>query len=475
MLLDGIVRVSKVGKRGGESFISPEVQEDQINGWGRLRGVEIAMQEWELDRTGTTLDRPVVQTTLERLSRGETDGVAVARTDRLSRAGTADALRLVEEIDRLGGKLAIVDIGVDPTTIFGEFAVTLLLALARMQARQIGENWNTARQAAIDRGVFVGGFVPPGYLKGDDGRLRLDLSAPPGAVEGFFSKRAARESWGRCADWLSDQLGRDISLDTARNLIANRTYLGEVWGGPEMVNRKAHPPLVTRSLFEQANAVEGVVPARSGNATTMLSGLIRCAGCRYAMKASMGKSRHGRPRLDMRCKTKACQAKVSISVPPLEELVEKRFFGRVGAPRLRQIAGDQELLAAERRLSEAEGELDAVLDTRLQEVLGGASSERYLEMVRSRRSQVDLEARAVARTRAAQTSLVDADLLKLWPELPLHDRRRLLRSTIDAVFVRPGPPRGDIRKRLYFAWRGEAPELPRSGRRWAIRPFDFPS
>ena len=47
--LDGYIRVSKVGDRSGDSFISPEVQEGDINGWGVLRDVKIVMQEPDLD------------------------------------------------------------------------------------------------------------------------------------------------------------------------------------------------------------------------------------------------------------------------------------------------------------------------------------------------------------------------------------------------------------------------------------------
>jgi site-specific DNA recombinase len=472
MVLDGIVRVSKVGGRSGESFISPEVQEEQINAWGRLRNVEIAMQERELDRTGTNLDRPVVNRSLERIERGETDGIVVARVDRLSRAGVGEALRLVERIDELGGRLAVIDIGADPTTIFGEFAITLFLGLARMQARQIGENWHTARKAAVDRGVFVGGFVPPGYLKGDDGRLVVDVEIAEGTIRGFFSRRASRESWSRCAAWLGEQIGREVSVETARNLIATRTYLGEVHGGPDLVNRTAHPALVDRPLFEAANAVVGVVPARSGNATSVLSGLIRCAGCRYAMKATMNRSRHGKPFLEMRCKSKDCGARTSASAGPLEDLVLRRFFERIGDYRLWQVEGSRELEDAEARLLAAESELDAALDTRLADALGAAGSDRYLELVRTRRASVDAAATAVASARSAQIAFPEAELAEMWPDLPLHDRRRLLAATLDAVFVRRG---ADLGERLHFCWHGEAPELPTPGRRWSPTPFDFPA
>src|SRR3954471_9069732 len=111
----GYVRVSVVGGRAGESFISPSVQREQIEAWARLRGVDIVEHYEDLDQTGGKLSRPALDALMERVREGDLDGVAVARLDRLSRAGVADALRLVEEMSEHGVSLAAVDLGIDPT------------------------------------------------------------------------------------------------------------------------------------------------------------------------------------------------------------------------------------------------------------------------------------------------------------------------------------------------------------------------
>jgi DNA invertase Pin-like site-specific DNA recombinase len=41
--------------------------------------------------------------------------------------GVADALRLVEQITEAGGSIAALDLGLDPTTSFGEFGMTIML------------------------------------------------------------------------------------------------------------------------------------------------------------------------------------------------------------------------------------------------------------------------------------------------------------------------------------------------------------
>ena len=58
---DAYIRVSRVGGRTGEGFISPEVQRQRIQNWADASGVEIL--EWweELDQSGGKRERPLFQ------------------------------------------------------------------------------------------------------------------------------------------------------------------------------------------------------------------------------------------------------------------------------------------------------------------------------------------------------------------------------------------------------------------------------
>src|SRR5664279_2532428 len=138
--MSGYIRVSRVGGRAGDSFISPAVQREQIEAWAKLRGVEIDAWYEDLDQSGGKLDRPGLTAMLERLEAGDTEGVVVAKLDRLSRLGVADALKLVERITDAGGSIAAVDLGLDPTTPFGEFGMTIMLAMARMERRRLSDS-----------------------------------------------------------------------------------------------------------------------------------------------------------------------------------------------------------------------------------------------------------------------------------------------------------------------------------------------
>jgi DNA invertase Pin-like site-specific DNA recombinase len=113
---------------------------------------------------------PAWMRSMERIRAGQTDGVIVSKLDRLSRLGVADALRLVEQITEAGGVIAALDLGLDPTTPFGEFGMTIMLALARMERRRMSEAWEHAKTRALDRGARMGP-TPFGYTRTDDSLL----------------------------------------------------------------------------------------------------------------------------------------------------------------------------------------------------------------------------------------------------------------------------------------------------------------
>jgi hypothetical protein len=154
----------------------------------------------------------------------------------------------------------------------------------------------------------------------------------------------------------------------------------------------------------------------------------------------------------------------------IEPYVLDAFWRFVADWRGRQSADSDALDTAERAVRDAEAELDAALDTRLADALGGAGAERYVTAVETRRAALD-EARDAfaAAERGATAALAEVNLRELWPDMPLHDQRQLLRLAFGAVFVRRGT---DVAERTWIC--EVAPELPVRGRRWIAQPFHFP-
>src|SRR3954453_18263297 len=100
-VLDGYIRVSRVGGREGERFISPGVQREQIENWIHTRRASVGEVFEELDESGARGNRPRLGEAIERVERGETAGLVVARLDRFGRS-IVDGLKAIQRIQQAG-------------------------------------------------------------------------------------------------------------------------------------------------------------------------------------------------------------------------------------------------------------------------------------------------------------------------------------------------------------------------------------
>lgn len=468
MRVVGYVRVSRVAGREGPSFISPQVQRERIAAAGH------DVVEWieDLDQPGSRVDRPGLRRAMELVKSGAAEGIAVAKLDRFGRS-VVHLGQLVEELQAVDGALISVSEGVDTSGHTGRLIANILTAIGEWELGRIRENWASARAAASARGAYLA-EAPVGYRKTAIGGLELAPEAPQ--IGETFRRRASGDSWATIARWLnsegiSSKRGGEWTVASVKRMIANPAYIE----GP-------HPPITDAATFGAANAVKGVAPGRSGRASGLLSGLVRCAGCRYAMKLSQGKTRHGKPFTEYRCKSARaeaaggrCAAPAAIKSSVIEPFVLDRFWEIVSDYRGRGSRVSDELQDAEQALRSAEAELDATLDRRLADALGGAQATRYIKLVGERKAAVDdakqllLEAR-----RKAEVALPEVELRAIWPDLSLYEQRKLLALVFDCVFVRRSG-QAPVEERTFVCTHGTAPELPVRGRRWTIQPFDFPA
>lgn len=483
MILDGYTRVSRIGGREGDSFISPAMQRDQIRKWADLRGVTIAQWHEDLDQSGGTLRRPGLDALMARVKSGATGGIAVAKLDRLSRAGVADALRLVEDIKDAGGTLAIVDLGIDPTTEFGEFAMTIMLALARMQRRQIAGQWKEAQRRAVERGVHVSSHPPTGYLRPVNGKpLQVDPAVAP-IIRRLFVARAGGASWAELAALLADEKVQgpfgefNWRTRVVQQIIVNPVYLGQARSG-EFVNDAAHEAIVDRATWEAAQRARPAAPSRSDDDPPLLSGLIRCAGCRHTLKADKMSLRDGTRARTYRCRRQhaggACEASVAVIARQIEPWVEAQVLEHLEGLQVRAHVDDAPLRSAVVEEADAVADLEAFRDD--ERIVGVLGQDAFVAGLQVRADRVS-DARAVLAEIRAQHSPsgVDAaEILKAWATLDVLEKRKVLAATIDTVLLRRG--RVGIEERALILWRGEAPDdLPRRGvLRVAPRPFVWP-
>lgn len=489
MRLDGYIRVSRVGGRSGDAFISPGEQKERVKAWAKGQGHRIAKWHEDLDQPGSKANRPGLTAAMKRIEDGTTGGLAVARLDRFGRS-VQDSANLLAQIRDANGVLCTVAEGIDTSGYMGKFLADLFAALAELELARIRENWETARKSAVARGIHVSGKVPTGYRRNADRILEPDPRVAP-VIHELFSQRAAGISWTQLARFLEDEgvatpWGNEHwTVASVGTVVRNRVYLGEARAG-KIANPDAHEPIVTLVEWKAANKARGVHPGRSGKGTGLLSGTLRCGGCSYAMKPKMGKTRHGKDFLEYACKPdKAggrCPAPASVKASVIEPFVLARLFdfAKRATAHTREDEDGSDLDA---EIASAEAERDAALDERLAEALGGPESDVYLRTVESRQAHVDtlLEERA-ERDQEREPAQIDADLEQVWDDLTLEDQRRLLHSVFDSVFVwrtssngRNGKLPIARRARLFLA--GEGPPIPIRGQRGTIRtlPLDGPA
>jgi DNA invertase Pin-like site-specific DNA recombinase len=488
MRLVGYVRVSRVGGREGDSFISPDVQRDAVEAYARAHGHELVAWQEDLDEPGSRLRRPGFDAALAAVERGEAEGIIAAKLDRLTRS-IADLGRLLERSREEGWTLIAVDVGLDPKTPQGKLVANVLGSVAEWELDRKREDWSTAQARAVARGVHIASRTPTGYRRREDGRLEPD-SLSAAVIRELFRRRAAGAGWKELCDFMDGAqvagpyANASWAPRTLQHIVANRVYLGEARSGKH-VNEQAHEPIVPRGEWEAAQGVRVGRSPRNGDGL-LLAGLVRCAGCRYVVKADHMRDRDG-SRLGLyRCRARhpggRCPTPTSSLARVLDPWVEERFLDALGpdGPLAQAIADTEDAQAAEAELETAEAELAAYRDDTLISVIGRAAYHAGLE----KRAAVVDAARATlteARRRSQLAELLPAtpgSLVNAWGGLRVAERRTILRAAIDAVILRPvrgGGSHVPIAERALILWRGQAPtDLPRRGIRVPLAPFAWP-
>lgn len=444
MQVDGYIRVSDVAGRAGESFISPDEQRRTIEQYAATRGLEIAQWHEDMNESGGTLDRPGFQAALARCRNGETSGIIAAKLDRLTRS-TIGLGTLIEEAGGGGWNLIAVDFGLDLFSPNGKMVANILAAVAQWERERRRDDWDAARRNAVERGV-PNGRAPFGYRKRPDGRLAVH-EAEAEIVRAAFQRRATGEPFA--------VIGRDYgwSHSTCRQMLANESYLGIARAGC-YVNESAHPAIVTRELFDAANAARTVQPVAPGKLTKdrLLLGLARCGGCGRTLKVVHRDGANGTRVPRYYCKdaaSESCSSRALVNADLLDDYVEQWFTDALETvPRMVDVvAASRELEAAQAEQRTAEAELHGYV-----EAATALDPQLFQRGLTARQGRVQ-EAHDLVRTRSARMSRLPAggSLTTLWAGFARDERRDVLRGFLDRITVHRGAS-SDLPGHVEIVW-----------------------
>ncbi len=444
MRFDGYIRVSATKGRSGGSFISPDVQRDTIRRLAAAKGLELGEVVQELDVSGAKrIEERELHRLVERVERGESAGVIVWKLSRFSRS-LLDAVEVSSRITAAGGRLIADDF--DSAAPMGKAMLGLLAGLAEEELDSRRTGWNKARARAVERGV-PNGRAPFGYYKiPQDGRLAIEPRKAK-IVHKVFAQRAEGESFSQIAR------EQGWSDSTARQILSNPCYLGVARSG-EYVNEKAHPAIISRKLWDAAQAGrrrQGPPPSDTNN-DRLLLGIARCGGCGKTLKVVRRKRADGTSAVAYFCKNAAsvaCPDRAFVRVEALDDFVGEWFAGALEtAPRLVDVvSAGRELDRAQAEQAEAEEQLTAYVENA--DTLDKLLFQRGLS---ARQARVEHAREQVGQLAARLTQIPAGGTLPgLWAAFEPVERREVLSGFLDRVEVRRGAS-NDLPRHVRIVW-----------------------
>jgi DNA invertase Pin-like site-specific DNA recombinase len=438
----GIVRVSHVGGRSGESFLSPEDQEKRIRAECRSRGLRLIEVVHELDVSGGTPveRRSGLRRAIEAVEDGRAEAIVVSYFDRLARSLRV-ALEVRSRVEAAGGDVFTVDAGkVTNGTASGDFSTNVLMAAAELQAAAGGERAQEAKVKAVREGRAPYPNIPPGLKRGGaDGKGPFELDSETAeVVREAFRMRAAGESIAAVRACLSEQ-GIPRSFHGVQAMLGNRLYIGELRFG-DLVNREV-PALIDVATFNRAQR-QHVPRGPRPKSERLLArlGVLRCATCSSRMVVGQGRP-NGKLYPNYRCDPlHDCPRRVTIAADKAEQAVEAEVR-RLAAGMKGKAFGKTGAQQAAREYERRQAELDAAIDVVLGAGLDAeASATEKLAALRQARDE------ALERLEELQdidTPAVVLDAAADWDSLSLEGRRGIIKAVLARALVSPG--RGDDR------------------------------
>ena len=515
--LDAYIRVSALARRDedSDSFISVKVQEERIRAWAVANGHEIIEAWHEIDVSGGTMDRPLLNEVMARIDSGETEGVVVYNLSRFART-LKGSVELIEQINKRGALFASVSDGFDITTSTGRMVMNILLAIAQAERERLSESWLTAKTEAVGRGIHISANVPFGYIRGQ-GPINAKTGKPAPApltvdpeaaaiVRDLYRRRAAGEPWGKLRDWLAANdvptvKGAPWHVSTVQGMIKSKVYLGVAGGSPNQVPggmENAHPAIVDEKTWQAAQP-RRAMRTDTKESPTLLRGFVRCGTCRYTMITYKYKA--GGLLYHCLASHQGCPGPASISAigangrAALDDAVVEKMWEHLLKLELEGFDPSVDVADDETERDElvARRERDAQ-DTELEQALGHSAWLKHLAtltgQIEEAQERIDDKLRLLGRPGRRPV----IELREKWEsgEMSMHEKREHLASVIQAVFVKPGRiafgsptrkrasaalRRARYAERIDIVW-ADAPELvdiPRQGKRnYVMRPWPFP-
>jgi site-specific DNA recombinase len=206
--------------------------------------------------SGGTLERPALKRLTADIEDGRVDVVVVYKIDRLSRS-LMDFSRLVEVFDGHSVTFVSVTQSFNTTTSMGRLTLNILLSFAQFEREVIGERIRDKVAASRKKGIWMGGFVPLGYVVKE--RKLIVHEAEAATVRMIFERflsvgSATALARSLVAEGVTTKRGKLIDKGSLYKLLGNRVYVGEaVHKGTAYPGE--HNAIVSRDLWDRVHSI----------------------------------------------------------------------------------------------------------------------------------------------------------------------------------------------------------------------------
>jgi site-specific DNA recombinase len=441
-------RVSEQGRRSDEELLSHDIQRDKVARYLEGRSIPASPEIFEdTDKSGGKISRPAFDRAVAGVLDGTYGGIAVAKLSRFART-TSSALDLIAKIEDAGGTVIILDLNLDTSTAAGRAMLTVFLAFVTLEREQAIEGAKDLAVKKLTEGTSTGGVAPAGYefeIVGQDtngkplrGWITPNADAP--VIAEAFALAAAGTTYGKVSDFLNESgvrtgRGNTWSVRATKLLLANEVYLGvRVYGSVRQEG--AHVGIVDGALWRKVQKrlapQEGAKTRTRGEGHVLGSGLVRCGHCDAPMSKGAASTKY---------QTLRCQGRGGGHAAIIYHLAEDWIVGvafahgvgwmqeRTGGNSEEIAAADAALALAREDLRDVEALQDSVRPAAFLVALSGAQD--ALEAA--------VEARdALSSEPESERWLTALGAREKFEELPVAERRRVLRQIVERVVLASG-------------------------------------
>ena len=508
------VRVSSEAQQERQTI---ENQIDFARKYCDLQGIEI-LEIYKDDGVTGTLplhDRPAGLQLLKDAQAGKFSLLLIFKLDRLGRS-TRVILNAVHDLDGMGVLVRSMTEPFDTSNPSGKFLLTILAGVADLERSNILQRMDMGATRAAKEGRWLGGIVPYGYIKGDDGFLAVNNEPIPGfdlsepdvvrmvfdmcVNDGATSIQIADHlnALGIPPAWVAHNLGgkrRNRTRGTwgssrILRILKSTTYMGIHEYGKRSTKdtiTRPVPPIVNVEIWQRAQTViknNQIDAIRNAKHKYLLKSIIKCESCGATYRGNPAGRKStggyyscgGRSNWRRMGRTEKCQA-MSISMTWLDDFVWQDCLKFINNPGLVVAAVDDS--EAER---EADVQTESLLENRLAEL--DADRERMLDLYRQKLISLDdlsgqldkiKKDRQVAQAEldalrdkhdadqffiAKETAVNMLELLKETvnkPDLPFEMKQTVIRTMVDKITVRTLEGGAKAQVTIHYRFHDETP------------------